>query len=73
MDFKKSPTLEPFTLQAAQSIHCPNCGSHAERFYLSDRQIVRTQCPKCDYLMITCATSGKVIEAYAPGIYAQPF
>jgi hypothetical protein len=72
IDLNKPLTLEPLNLQTIQSIHCPNCGSHAERIYLGDRQIVRTQCAKCDYLMITCAVSGKVIEAYAPGIYAQP-
>jgi hypothetical protein len=31
-------------------------------------RLVRTQCGVCDYLMITCATTGKVVEAYAPGI-----
>ncbi len=51
-------------------IHCPNCGSHAERHYLTGDQLIRTQCPSCDYLMITCAQTGKVIEAYAPGIFA---
>ena len=51
-------------------IHCPNCGSHAERHHLTVDQLIRTQCPSCDYLMITCAQTGKVIEAYAPGIFA---
>lgn len=51
-----------------QKIHCPNCGSEAERHYISDRQITRTQCPACDYLMINCTRTGRVIEAYAPGI-----
>ncbi|MHC5825398.1 MAG: replication restart DNA helicase PriA, partial [Nostoc sp.] len=50
---------------------CPNCGSHAERYYISDSQLTRTQCPSCDYLMISCTRTGKVIEAYAPGIYAH--
>jgi hypothetical protein len=54
-------------MQISQKIHCPNCGSGAERHYITDSQITRTQCPSCDYLMIT----GKVIEAYAPGIYAK--
>lgn len=51
-----------------QSIHCPNCGQKGERYYLKQEQIVRTQCPSCDYLMIVCERTGKVIEAYAPGI-----
>jgi predicted RNA-binding Zn-ribbon protein involved in translation (DUF1610 family) len=55
--------------QIVQSIHCPNCGSKAERHYLLDRQLTRTQCPACDYLMITCSLTAKVIEAYAPGIW----
>ncbi|MCG6137118.1 MAG: replication restart DNA helicase PriA [Nostoc sp. LLA-1] len=53
-----------------QKIHCPNCGSEAERHYISDSQITRTQCASCDYLMITCTRTGRVIEAYAPGIQA---
>jgi transposase-like protein len=60
-----------FKMQVLQKIHCPNCGSAAERHYIADSQITRTQCPSCDYLMITCTRTGKVIEAYAPGIYAK--
>jgi len=48
-------------------IYCPNCGQSAERHFLAKEQITRTQCAHCDYLMITCTRSGKVIEAYAPG------
>ncbi|WP_225880424.1 replication restart DNA helicase PriA [Anabaenopsis elenkinii] len=51
-----------------QKIHCPNCGSDAERHYINDSHLTRTQCPTCDYLMISCTLTGKVIEAYAPGI-----
>lgn len=51
-----------------QTIHCPNCGRSAERHYLNDQQLTRTQCSGCDYLMIVCQKTGKVIEAYAPGI-----
>lgn len=51
-----------------QSVHCPNCGKAAERHYLNQRQLTRTQCSNCDYLMIVCQRTGKVIEAYAPGI-----
>ncbi|WP_421654492.1 replication restart DNA helicase PriA [Leptothermofonsia sp. ETS-13] len=50
---------------------CPNCGSCAERHHLESEHLIRTQCPTCDYLMITCSQTGKVIEAYAPGIFAR--
>lgn len=55
----------------SQHVCCPNCGKPAERFHLESEQLTRTQCPSCDYLMITCARTGKVIEAYAPGIFVS--
>jgi predicted RNA-binding Zn-ribbon protein involved in translation (DUF1610 family) len=55
-------------INTIQSVRCPNCGSLAEREYITRSQIVRTQCPSCDYLMILCSRTNKVIEAYAPGI-----
>ena len=55
----------------SHTTHCPNCGRDAERHYLTDSGIVRTQCAHCDYLMITCHHTGRVIEAYAPGIFAH--
>jgi uncharacterized Zn finger protein len=58
-------------MQTIQQIYCPNCGASAERYHLSNVQVLRTQCPSCDYLMITCTRTGKVIEAYAPGIPIQ--
>jgi len=51
-----------------QIIRCPNCGSFAERQHLMKQKLMQTQCPSCDYLMVTCAQSGRVVEAYAPGI-----
>ena len=59
-------------MQVLQKIHCPNCGSKAERNFIPDSQITRTQCPTCDYLMINCTRTGRVIEAYAPGIKVIP-
>ncbi|MBE9098615.1 replication restart DNA helicase PriA [Vacuolonema iberomarrocanum] len=53
-----------------EAVHCPNCGKGAERHHLSDRQLIQVQCPHCDYLMVTCAATGNVREAYAPGIAA---
>jgi hypothetical protein len=50
-----------------QQICCPNCGSReAERHYVAE--LIRTQCPDCDYLLITCAATAKVVEAYVPGV-----
>jgi uncharacterized Zn finger protein (UPF0148 family) len=53
-----------------QAVRCPNCGSPAERHYLVSKH-TQTQCPTCDYLMVTCSQTGNVIEAYAPGIPAR--
>jgi ribosomal protein S27AE len=51
-----------------ESVRCPNCGSFAERHHLAFLAQVKTQCDRCDYLMVTCTRSGRVIEAYAPGL-----
>lgn len=51
-----------------EKIRCPNCGSHGERHHILTSRLVRTQCPTCDYLLITDNLTGKVVEAYAPGI-----
>ncbi|MBD2186020.1 MULTISPECIES: replication restart DNA helicase PriA [Aerosakkonema] len=58
-------------MQTVQKIRCPNCGNHGERHYLSISKLISTQCHACDYLMVTCSQTGKVIEAYAPGRYAR--
>lgn len=53
------------------TVCCPNCGSTAERQTFPAERLSRTQCPSCDYLMVTCTATGNVIEAYAPGIPVQ--
>ncbi len=58
-------------MQLTQKVRCPNCGSYAERLYFIKTDITQTQCPACDYLMINCSRTGKVVEAYAPGLYAR--
>ncbi|MEO0967207.1 MAG: replication restart DNA helicase PriA [Cyanobacteria bacterium J06639_18] len=58
-------------MRTIQEIRCPNCGSEAERHHIIDSKLTRTQCSHCDYLMVTCSRTNKVIEAYAPGIYAK--
>jgi RNase P subunit RPR2 len=50
-------------------IICPNCGSpSAERHNILERQLSRTQCRECDYLLVTCQRTNRVLEAYAPGL-----
>ncbi|BAZ45933.1 hypothetical protein NIES4102_29610 [Chondrocystis sp. NIES-4102] len=54
-------------MNKTQTIPCPNCGDRAIR-QITDNDIWRTSCHSCDYLLVQCAKTGKVIEAYAPGI-----
>lgn len=54
-----------------KSIFCPNCGGNAERNDFWQGYLTKTQCFSCDYLAIVCPQTGKVIEAYAPGIDAR--
>ncbi|WP_428013359.1 replication restart DNA helicase PriA [Baaleninema sp.] len=56
-------------MSAPQTVRCPNCGNIGERRYLHSSNLVRTQCPHCDYLMVSCSETGRVIEAYSPGLY----
>ncbi|MDX2257007.1 MAG: hypothetical protein NW214_15950 [Pseudanabaenaceae cyanobacterium bins.39] len=55
-----------------ESIRCPNCGEIAERHHLSYLAQVKTQCDRCDYLLVTCTRSGHVLESYAPGLPSEP-
>ena len=48
-------------------IYCPNCGDRATES-ISENDVKRTACPNCDYLLVQCAKTARVIEAYAPGI-----
>ena len=54
----------------SEIIYCPNCGDRATR-QITDNYIKRTSCPNCDYLLVQCAKTNKVIEAYAPGIDSE--
>lgn len=49
-----------------QRVNCPTCGGSAERYRSLSDSLVRTQCDRCDYLMVLCEDTGRVIEAYAP-------
>ncbi|NJR70176.1 MAG: replication restart DNA helicase PriA [Synechococcales cyanobacterium CRU_2_2] len=60
--------------QTITAVHCPNCGSLAERIYSSSRRQTRTQCAHCDYLMVTGEGGDnlvRVVESYAPGIVSR--
>lgn len=58
-------------MNSLQIIRCPNCGDLAERANCTENKIQRTSCGNCDYLLVQCLETGKVIEAYAPGIKAD--
>ena len=49
-------------------VNCPNCGQKASRTYLPSQKIIETSCRECDYLLVSCSDTGRVVEAYAPGI-----
>jgi predicted RNA-binding Zn-ribbon protein involved in translation (DUF1610 family) len=55
-------------MKTIQTINCPNCGSSAKRIHYRDRGITEIACPVCDYLLIKCSRTCRVLEAYAPGI-----
>ena len=58
-------------MQTLQAIRCPNCGKLAERYYFIKRQESQTQCPFCDYFMLSSVRTGKVLEAHVTRIYAR--
>ena len=55
-------------MSVTQTIHCPNCGSFAEKYNNLESHIMRTTCNSCDYLLVQCSKTCRVIESYAPGI-----
>ncbi len=59
-------------MSESQIIHCPNCGSFAEKYNNLESHIMRTSCNSCDYLLVQCTKTYKVIESYAPGINYAP-
>lgn len=58
--------IQPPHVLSKQTIHCPNCGSHAVRQQcLIEKEIVtETACPVCDYLLVNCQRTGKVVDSY---------
>ena len=55
-------------MKTTQTINCPNCGSSARKIHYLDKNITEIACPVCDYLLIKCSQTCRVLEAYAPGI-----
>lgn len=58
-------------MKKLEIIRCPNCGDLAERSHCTQSRIRRISCSTCDYLLIQCLDTARVIEAYAPGITAD--
>ena len=54
-----------------QRVRCPNCGRYGKRDTVPNTTLLRTECGSCDYLMILCEETGRVIESYAPGLEFQ--
>ncbi|WP_283757650.1 hypothetical protein [Roseofilum casamattae] len=63
------PLSSEFNVPLIQSMPCPNCGGSAQRKHLIKKEQTQIECPDCDYYMLTCSRTGRVKEAYAPGIY----
>jgi NAD-dependent SIR2 family protein deacetylase len=57
-------------MRTLEQVRCPNCGKIASREYFPSHRIKQTACPACDYFLMSCALTGKVLECYAPGLYA---
>ena len=65
-------------IHTAQTICCSQCGATARRLYFTSsysthlkcpgRLIHQVECPSCDYLLVSCAVDGRVVEAYGEGI-----
>lgn len=69
----KSASAKSMQADVVQTVHCPTCGSAAERRYSTKTGQVRTQCDHCDYLMVSCAKTGRVIESYSPSFSPMAF
>ena len=62
----KAKNAATLSTNAIQRVHCPTCGSAAERYQVDGSNNIRTECSHCDYLMVYCSETGRVIESYAP-------
>ena len=64
-------------MQKKLMVRCPNCGSFAQRHLLSHHvttkpskanapQVIRTECPHCDYLVMICQEDEEIFSVYSP-------
>ena len=64
-------------MQKQLMVRCPNCGSFAHRQLLSHYvatkpgkahapQVIRTECPHCDYLVVICQEDEEIYSVYSP-------
>lgn len=51
-----------------KNINCSNCGNGAEKITYHEMNVIETTCSFCDYLLIQSLDTGRVMEAYAPGL-----
>jgi transcription elongation factor Elf1 len=56
----------PTQSRRRQTIHCPNCGSHAlrQQYLIEKETITETACPVCDYLLVSSELTGRVMDSY---------
>ena len=67
--------IENLVMNHTYAVRCSDCGSLALRSHLtspsgvanrsSEIQTIKTECPSCDYLLVTCFASGNVIDAHS--------
>ena len=67
--------IENLVMNHTYAVRCSDCGSLALRSHsisssritdhCSESQTTKTECPSCDYLLITCSVSGNVIDAHS--------
>ena len=55
-------------MERTYTVRCSDCGSLALRTHLinyPNNPRTKTECPSCDYLLIICSDSGKVIDSHS--------
>lgn len=55
-----------FVVLQQQTVHCPNCGNLGlrQQFLLEHEVCTETACPVCDYLLVSCHRTGRVLDSY---------
>lgn len=55
-------------MKILETVRCPNCGQYAKKQVMGVSQVRSISCYHCDYLLISCLNTGRVLESYAPGL-----